>query len=365
MREIIAQDLPRITRDWKRKRILLYAHGGLVSEESAIQRVADYRTAMLEAEVYPLGFVWKTDYWTTLTNMLARRAQPPPHRRHPRFGEGLHARPSRRRARTDRPHADRQGVLERDEGERRARLGKNRRRGTAGGRGARAPGERSEDRAPRRRPQRRLDLHAPLVQLLATEGRVQGGLADGLPGQGLRIASTTLWAPACTTAVFKECYLPLLKAGRLGRFALFTLSDEAERDDHCARIYNKSLLYLVSHAFEAQPRIPLIRPEGAAILGMAKYVERHRPLTRLIAGGAVRWVTAPNTAPIGSPGSSACSAHGGFDDDQATVMSTLAFILEGTRRSGAAVKAASEMYKPRPGASRLKTLRVGLEQASR
>src|SRR5262249_55013595 len=64
-------DFPSLTKSWKAKRLLLYAHGGLVSEDAAIQRVADYRAALLEAEVYPLAFVWKTDYWTTLKNILS------------------------------------------------------------------------------------------------------------------------------------------------------------------------------------------------------------------------------------------------------------------------------------------------------
>jgi hypothetical protein len=68
--EIIKTDFPRITKTWPKKRILLYAHGGLVDEGSSVQRVADYRTAMLDAEVYPLAFIWKSDYWTTLTNIL-------------------------------------------------------------------------------------------------------------------------------------------------------------------------------------------------------------------------------------------------------------------------------------------------------
>jgi hypothetical protein len=67
---ILTEDFPRITKGWKRKRLLLYAHGGLVSEPAAIQRVADYRVALLEAEVYPLAFIWKTDYWTTLKYIL-------------------------------------------------------------------------------------------------------------------------------------------------------------------------------------------------------------------------------------------------------------------------------------------------------
>src|SRR3546814_13001760 len=61
---------------WKKKRVLLYAHGGLVPEESAIQRVADYREAMLAQQIYPLCFVWKTDFWTTLSNILKDAARP-------------------------------------------------------------------------------------------------------------------------------------------------------------------------------------------------------------------------------------------------------------------------------------------------
>ncbi|GAC1607925.1 MAG: hypothetical protein NVS3B2_17120 [Ramlibacter sp.] len=59
-----------------------------------------------------------------------------------------------------------------------------------------------------------------------------------------------MWAPAITTALFKQADLPALKDGSLARFALFALNDKAEQDDNCARIYNKSLLDLVSRAFE-------------------------------------------------------------------------------------------------------------------
>src|SRR3546814_14475258 len=68
-----AQDVRNLARDdmreamdgWKKKRVLLYAHGGLVPEESEIQRVADYREAMLAQQIYPLCSDWKTDFWTT------------------------------------------------------------------------------------------------------------------------------------------------------------------------------------------------------------------------------------------------------------------------------------------------------------
>ena len=71
VRQIVHEDLPRITAGWSRRRIVLYAHGGLVSEDGAVQRVADYRRAMIDARCYPLAFMWRSDYWTMLTNMLA------------------------------------------------------------------------------------------------------------------------------------------------------------------------------------------------------------------------------------------------------------------------------------------------------
>ena len=79
MQAIVTADFPRLTAKWKKKRLLLYAHGGLVPEDSAVQHVADYRAALLDAEVYPLAFIWKTDYWSTLKDILTdclRRRRP-------------------------------------------------------------------------------------------------------------------------------------------------------------------------------------------------------------------------------------------------------------------------------------------------
>lgn len=67
---IFREDFPKATENWKKKRLLLYAHGGLVSESAAVQRLAEYRPALLEAEIYPVSFIWHTDAWTTVTNIL-------------------------------------------------------------------------------------------------------------------------------------------------------------------------------------------------------------------------------------------------------------------------------------------------------
>ena len=50
-----------------------------MSERAAVQRLADYRPTLLENEVYPLALIWKTDYWTTIGNVLqdaVRRRRP-------------------------------------------------------------------------------------------------------------------------------------------------------------------------------------------------------------------------------------------------------------------------------------------------
>ena len=92
--------------------------------------------------------------------------------------------------------------------------------------------------------------------------------------------------------------------GSIKQFAIFTLTDRAEQDDNCANIYHKSLLYLVSHAFEKELRKPWFRDaDGEPMLGMEKFVkklpERDRPK---------EWVLSPN-AVAGGPARS-----GALDD---------------------------------------------------
>ncbi len=40
---------------------LLHAHGGLVSENSAVQRLADYRRPCCQPGIYPFTFIWHSD----------------------------------------------------------------------------------------------------------------------------------------------------------------------------------------------------------------------------------------------------------------------------------------------------------------
>jgi len=83
---------------------------------------------------------------------------------------------------------------------------------------------------------------------------------------GLRVKSCNLMAPAATVELFRTHYLPLLGDHTpfgIDRMTLFNLNTRLEEDDNVAKIYRKSLLFLVSKAFEEQ------LPTG--ILGMQQY----------------------------------------------------------------------------------------------
>ncbi len=334
LKEIVHGDIPRITAGWQRRRIVLYAHGGLVDEDSALQRVADYRKAMLDAQCYPLAFVWHSDAWSTLKNILSDAAD----RRRP---EGI-------------LDSSKDFMLDRldDALEPLARnLGGKRMwdemKGNALGATINARGGGRLVLEELARASYPFELHlighsagsillAPLVQLWTTAGAIGGGPLRGRQGFGRKVESATLWAPAITMESFKETWLTVLPA--IARFALFTLSDDVERDDNCANIYHKSLLYLISDAFEKRFRVPLLRPDGEPLLGMAKFVSADPAIAGLFAPGTnADWIVAPNALPEGSPDASRARHHGDFDDDKPTVLATLERVLG---RRGASVHGA-------------------------
>ena len=97
-------------------------------------------------------------------------------------------------------------------------------------------------------------------------------------------------------------------------------SDKLEQDDQVGQVYRKSLLYMVSRAFEEQIDPP------QAILGMQKYSDD------LLVESAVedlgeKFRLIYSRGRDGDPSQS--ETHGGFDNDVATMNSLLQSILEG------------------------------------
>lgn len=137
----------------------------------------------------------------------------------------------------------------------------------------------------------------------------------------MRIRSCTLLAPAASVDLFHSHYYPYLVSPDdtfgIDRMQVFHLNDRLERDDQVAKVYRKSLLYLVSNAFEEET------PE--AILGLQKDLEQLLQSDKM---AAVRERFAVHVADGNASALTMSKSHGGFDNDPATMNSLLRTILD-------------------------------------
>jgi len=136
----------------------------------------------------------------------------------------------------------------------------------------------------------------------------------------LSVDTVSLMAPAGTVDLFTDLVQPFLKAPfphfRISEATIYNLTDELEQDDDVARAYNKSLLYLVSRAFEEDV------PER--ILGMETYskVVERRNLPRL----TVHY----SRGDVPTARVTASRTHVGFDNDPLTMNHLLRRVVGGT-----------------------------------
>ena len=299
-------DVKEIIHGCAGKKVVLYAHGGLTDEESAVQVLADFLPIFGGAGIYPISFIWHSDFWTTLKNIIKEALG----RRRPegfldsakdfmldRLDDALEpiARTIGGKAQWDEMKENALGATHNKKGGARL-VAETLKKMSDTGTEIHVVGHSAGS-----------IFHAPLVQLLAS--------------YGIPIKSCTLWAPAITIDLFKTTYLPLIGKG-IDSFALFTMDDKTEQDDHCSKIYNKSLLYLVSNAFENTPRIPLFR-DGIPILGMEKFVNKDKELKALFRKSNSEWILSPNSSSTDPGHYSTARHHGDFDNDKATVHATL------------------------------------------
>jgi pimeloyl-ACP methyl ester carboxylesterase len=135
---------------------------------------------------------------------------------------------------------------------------------------------------------------------------------------GAQIDKLILFAPACSSEFFMQKIAPAIKNDVVAALHHFLLDDEREQDDNVAEIYRKSLLYLVSRAFQDRDKI-------VPLLGMEKYLPQ--TLDALKALGidhkASHYNTRDNSDMTRSNG------HGEFDNDQATMNAMLKLVLGG------------------------------------
>lgn len=291
----------KTSRSWSRRRLLLYVHGGLVTKQGALKTLALLKKgaenkAEGRGEVYVLGIVWRTGLLDTLRHVLDEMpwfsTVAPDFDLEDRLKEAV--------ARAF-PHA----WLEMKE---------NAERFTTTPEGA---GNALAAHLARALREKRVELHvvghsagsillAPFLQKLTSRR-----------GPAIDLASFTLWAPACTMDLFHEAYAKPLTRGWLGRATVVTLTPEAELADPCSpngiRLYDHSLLHLVSRGFERQGGW---RGKATPLLGLAGSFDKDDALRRLREKDAVTHVTAPT--PRGTEPGSNSKSHAGFNKDPRT-----------------------------------------------
>ena len=160
---------------------------------------------------------------------------------------------------------------------------------------------------------------APKIRLHLV-GHSAGGIVHSWLGpralqQGFDVRSISLLAPAVRIDTFDD-NLGASIADRGIRVLVANLTDAAERGDSTCSPYGRSLLYLVSRAFEDHEETP--------ILGMEKHLV---PALATHAWGAmVRQLPSPGRVIAEGCAATRSISHGGMDDDVAVRDAVAAFI---------------------------------------
>jgi hypothetical protein len=303
--------IPKAAEDWPKRRVLLYLHGGLNSEAATARRVVAFRDVLLDNQIYPLHVMWESGAFETLRHIVADLFTSVDERAGG-IGEWLRKLRDGLREGKDRSlefTAARPGGMAWREMKENARLssrhpdGKGAMQVMARQLAGALAGTRAAEAA-------RWELHV----VAHSAGAIYAAHAlDFLLGAGIPLKSLHLLAPAITIEDFKATLMQPIESGACPLPDTYILSDAAEQGDSVGP-YGKSLLYLVSNAFE--PR------RGTPILGMQVHLEADKAVHNLLAPGLVVAKTAANGHRVSQSGS-----HGGFDNDAATMNSILRSIL--------------------------------------
>ncbi|MCX7176711.1 MAG: peptidoglycan-binding protein [Proteobacteria bacterium] len=229
----------------QKKRIVIYAHGGLNSEASAIQRAQAMGRYFMGNGCYPLFLVWKSGLLESIGDVLADK-----------FESGTAEKAGGIRDWINDKITD--PIVEKTIGRPFARplwteMKENAELASESGRGG--------------------DLLTDALRALAgtwgsefeihlighSAGSIMlGRLLNNLAQKNLtgHVKTVHLYAPACTVAFANRYYAPHKEI--MNNLYLDILADQKEQDDNVATLYQKSLLYFISNALEADSQIPIL-----------------------------------------------------------------------------------------------------------
>ena len=283
--------------------LVIWAHGGIVSERAGLSIAANQAKWWLDNGAYPLHFVWETGFVETLKQLLGWRA-----------GADLVA------GDADHESDFQRGILG---SQLWTAVKTSAAMASAADGGARRVGALLAGFCAKYGD--RVTLHAAghSAGAIFHSHFIPAAREEGAP----RFDSLQLLAPALRTDGFRSQLLPLVGAD-IERLTVYTMNMQAENDDHCFQVYRRSLLYLVSRVFESESDAPILGleqsiradPELVACFGL-------QPGTRGLAD--VIWSPTLAQAPLDSR--SSATSHGGFDNDTDTMNSVARRILRRSR----------------------------------
>ncbi|MBI2961476.1 MAG: C1 family peptidase, partial [Betaproteobacteria bacterium] len=306
LERLFAETIPQAAaeRNWQKKRVMLYLHGGLNSERDAAQRAVAFRDKFLANGIYPLHMMWETGPLEALASSLEDLFTDADERAGGLL-EGMKNAKDLMLELTAAPI----GAPMWSEMKENAWRASDHRRGLGAiqlmkkhALAALAKAGEAE--------RRQWELH---VVAHSAGSILFAHAVEHLCSLGIEFKTLQFFAPAVRIDEFRQYALPAIRAGRCPRATLYHLNEQQELDDTVGP-YGRSLLWLVSNAFEGR--------RGTPLLGMRCYLKQEPALRR------AAFLDVIESSTTGTAGSeTAAHTHGGFDNDPYSMNSVLDRIL--------------------------------------
>lgn len=290
------------TLGWNKKRVMLYLHGGLNGERAVANRIIAFRDKFLANGIYPLHIMWETGPLETLADIIGDLFKKADERAGGGLLEGMQNAKDRVLELTIAPRGG-QMWSEMKENARRA---SNHHKGI-GGMQLLLKHAASTSAAGRRKD---WELHV----VAHSAGSIFAAYAlKHFCALGMEFKTLQFLAPALRMDEFRDFMCEEIERGKCPKPALYILNKNQEEDD-CIGPYGRSLLWLVSRAFEDERETP--------ILGMKDFLDEDQELERFLGDIVVSPVNGQSGAETQS------KTHVGFDNDPFTLNSILYRILD-------------------------------------